>query len=160
MLLSLLYININGQDITLHEVPVDGDSSATKATSTSSGVTVDAIDSDYFLIYTKPSTLPVEGVGMGVFTRDVISANNIICEYRGPIVAEEDKKKFPYNDKYFNIEVDNEGYSILGEGICAMINDCSNALELLNNNSSLVNESLLISRNNSTFIILISNSIL
>lgn len=138
ILLIISFLCINCQDITLHEEGVQADSTTT---STGNAITVDAVDSDYFLIQTKPSTLPVEGIGMGVFARDAISANNIICEYRGPIVKEEDKKKFPYNDKYFSIEVDDEGYSILGECICSMINDCSNALKLLTDNSTLVNES-------------------
>ena len=95
----------------------------------------------FFLLYTKQSTLPIDGIGLGVYAKDVIYTNNIICEYRGPIISENDKKKFPYNDKFFNIEVDNKGYSILGEGVCSMINDCSNSLQLLLSNDTLVYES-------------------
>jgi hypothetical protein len=110
-------------------------------TSSSSSSQVNATDSDYFLLYTKKSSLPIDGIGLGVYAKDTIYNNNIICEYRGPIISEVDKKKFPYNDKFFTVEVDDKGYSILGEGICSYINDCSNSLQLLLSNDTLVYES-------------------
>jgi hypothetical protein len=56
------------------------------------------------------------------------------------IYNQEAKRKFPYNDKYFNVKVDNEGFVILGEGVCSVINDCSNAWKLLRENETLVDE--------------------
>jgi len=109
--------------------------------SSSSSSQVNATDSDYFLLYTKQSSLPIDGIGLGVYAKDTIYSDNIICEYRGPIISEIDKKKFPYNDKFFTVEVDDKGYSILGEGICSYINDCSNSLQLLLSNDTLVYES-------------------
>ena len=116
-------------------------STTTTSSSSSSSSQVNATDSDFFLLYTKQSSLPIDSIGLGVYAKDTIYNNNIICEYRGPIISDHDKKKFPYNDKFFNIEVDEKGYSILGEGICSYINDCSNSLQLLLSNDTLVYES-------------------
>jgi hypothetical protein len=43
----------------------------------------------------------------------------------------------PYNDKYYGLK---KNKNILGKGICSIINDCSNAIVLLNSNSTLLQE--------------------
>ena len=100
--------------------------------------TIDAIDSDYWLLYIDKSTIPVDGAGNGVFARKPIPQHSILCEYRGPILDNKAADLLPYNDKYFGIK--HIGKSILGKGLCSMINDCSNAIVLLNSNSTLLNE--------------------
>ena len=88
-----------------------------------------AVDSDYFLIYQKPSTLPFENIGFGVFAKHNIPAKSIICEYRGPIIFADDITKFNGNDKIYDITgPDGLKYKILGDTVCAYINDCTAAL--------------------------------
>ena len=88
-----------------------------------------AVDSDYFLIYQKPSTLPFENIGFGVFAKHNIPAKSIICEHRGFIIYAEDINKFPGNDKSHDMNgPDGVKYKNLGNNICAYINDCTAAL--------------------------------
>jgi hypothetical protein len=100
--------------------------------------TINAIDSDYWSLKIAKST--IESGGMGVFAKMLIPKDSIICEYRGPIITDAAQSKLPYNDKLFGIKHNDKSYSILGEGVCAIINDCSNAIVMLQNNSSLLNE--------------------
>ena len=103
---------------------------------------IEAVDSDYLSIYTSQSTIPVEGGGYGVFAKRYIPERVVICEYRGPIIDLDytPNRRLPYNDKYFGFEFKNKEYMVLGKDVCSMINDCSNAIILLNNNGTLINE--------------------
>lgn len=84
---------------------------------------IPAIDSDYLYLYTAPSTLPIEGIGMGVFARYAIPAGTILCEYRGPIIASHVTYQ---SNKVFEVAgLDGLGYKIIGTNICAYINDCA-----------------------------------
>ena len=78
-------------------------------------------DSDYSFLYQKQSELPVANIGVGVFARYDIPANELICEYKGLI--------FPPNSykgvKNFRTSVANEELDIVGNTICAQINDCA-----------------------------------
>lgn len=55
----------------------------------------------------------------------------ILCEYRGPVIPKE-ALAYYHSDKLFDIELTQNGvrrpYCIVGEGICAYINDCANIL--------------------------------
>jgi hypothetical protein len=104
------------------------------------GVSITAIDSDFWLLEIAKSTIPIESVGQGVFAKAKIPKDSIICEYRGPIIDDESQYKLPYNDKLFGMNHNCKSYCILGEGVCSFINDCSNAMVLLQQNSSLLNE--------------------
>ena len=88
-----------------------------------------AIDSDYFMIDKRPSTLPFENIGSGVFAKFNIPINSIICEHRGFIIFAKDINKFPENDKAHDMTgPDGIEYKNLGDNICAYINDCTAAL--------------------------------
>ena len=103
------------------------------------GVSITAIDSDFWLLEIAKSTIPIENIGQGVFAKAKIPKDSIICEYRGPIFDDESQYKLPYNDKLFGMNHNGKSYCILGEGVCSFINDCSNAMVLLQQNSSLLN---------------------
>ena len=104
------------------------------------GVSITAIDSDYWLLEIAKSTIPIDSVGQGVFAKSTIPKDSIICEYRGPIIDDESQYKLPYNDKLFGMKHNGKSYCILGEGVCSFINDCSNAMVILQQNSSLLFE--------------------
>ena len=94
------------------------------------GQSIAACDSDYLLLFRKQSTLPIENSGEGVFAKADIPANTIICEYRGPLINSKDSPRVKGNDKLFAVTgVDGEKYEILGENVCAYINDCSAVLK-------------------------------
>ena len=38
--------------------------------------------------------------------------------------------KFPLNDKFYNVHVNGESYEIMGENLCAFVNDCTSAKAL------------------------------
>ena len=99
---------------------------------------IETIHSDFLLIYVNKST--IENGGNGVFAKILIPNNSIICEYRGPVVKNSDQPKLPYNDKYFGIDFAGKKYSIIGENVCSIINDCSNSIEMLKQNNTLLNE--------------------
>lgn len=84
---------------------------------------ITAIDSDYLYLYSAPSTLPLEGVGMGIFALYNIPAKTILCEHRGPIIQE----NVPFRtDKAFDVTgLDGLEYKIVGTSVCAYINDCA-----------------------------------
>ena len=49
--------------------------------------TLDATDSDYLFIETRDTSLPhADKIGLGVFAKYDIPKDEIICEYRGPII--------------------------------------------------------------------------
>ena len=92
---------------------------------------IPAVDSDYFLLYKNDSLLPIDSAGTGVHAKHLIPKDTIICEYRGTIIESDDIRKLDDNmiDKAYNIVgPDGLGYQILGEGVCAFINDCTSAM--------------------------------
>ena len=99
---------------------------------------IEIIHSDFLMLYTDRSN--IENGGNGVFAKEFIAKNSIICEYRGPVINSSDESKLPYNDKYFGIKIKSKNFSVLGENICAFINDCSNAIEKLRQNNTLLYE--------------------
>jgi hypothetical protein len=110
---------------------------------------VAVIDSDYLYIEKRSSLLPIKNAGIGVFAKLNIKNNTIICEYRGPIISEEYYSNFYHNDKLFDIKnINGKEHKIIGNNICAYINDCTSALnrsytiqaiEMLNNGSIKMN---------------------
>ena len=85
-----------------------------------SSAALPATDSDYLYLYMTKSSIPID-VGLGVFAKVDIPAGEIICEYRGPMIDFD----IPYSsDKKFRAGTrEGRTYSILGNTICAMIND-------------------------------------
>ena len=86
---------------------------------------IQAIDSDYLFLDVRPSTLPIDEVGLGVFSKFDIPVNEILCEYRGPIIPESTNYR---NDKKFGVDFNGEKLSIVGEGLCSKVNDCVNII--------------------------------
>lgn len=85
---------------------------------------IEGLDSDFLLLRTAPSSLPVP-VGEGVFAKQDIPEGTILCEYRGPVV--ESRLAITIgSDKGMDIGLNGVQYTILGSNICAMINDCAN----------------------------------
>lgn len=87
---------------------------------------IGAVDSDYLLLFKNDSTLPALHAGQGVFAKHHIPANSVLCEYRGPVIAANDYSKLLDDNKTYKIKgPDLKDYKILGENICAFINDCT-----------------------------------
>lgn len=87
---------------------------------------IPAIDSDFLFMKIEPSSLPFEGAGMGVFAKVEIAANEILCEYRGATIPEE--QAFNSNYLYSSKKITGEGFHIvpdMNKPICAIINDCA-----------------------------------
>lgn len=88
-----------------------------------------AIDSDFLVLYTAPSTIKLPDdnfvVGDGVFARVDILKDEIICEYRGPIVDMETADKIVNNKKMNTVSTTGELLVIIGENICTVINDAA-----------------------------------
>jgi len=83
---------------------------------------VRGMQSDYFRVYTQPSS--ISGIsGVGVFARMPIQQGSIICEYRGPIVLSEHSNKVK-SDKKMTMSYQGKSYTVIGQGVCALINDC------------------------------------
>jgi hypothetical protein len=94
------------------------------------GGNIGAVESDFLLLFKNNSTLPVTDIGQGVFAKHSIPAKSVICEYRGPIVAAEDYTEIVGDNKAYSIlGPDEKDYKILGENICAFINDCTSATD-------------------------------
>jgi hypothetical protein len=73
----------------------------------------------------KPSSLPIENAGMGVFAKMDIPAQEILCEYRGAIISADIRYESDY--LYSSKTSTNELISIvpdMDKPICAFINDC------------------------------------
>mmetsp|Transcript_21351 Transcript_21351/g.48331 ORF Transcript_21351/g.48331 Transcript_21351/m.48331 type:complete len:218 (+) Transcript_21351:159-812(+) len=87
-----------------------------------------AVDSDYLLLRQAASLLPVPGIGLGVFAKAAIRANDIICEFRGPVILAEDLHHFPGDKNFGVVGPDDLLYVIIGQNVCAYINDCSTVL--------------------------------
>ena len=74
--LSKMYVS---QEVKLTDVEVDVNSITQRE--------IQAVDSDYLVIETKPTSLPhADEIGLGVFAKYNIPANEIICEYRGIVI--------------------------------------------------------------------------
>ena len=108
---------------------------------------VSAVDSDFFLIYNKDSTLPVENIGNGVFAKRDIKKDSLICEYRGPIIESKDEHRLTdinMRNKLFSIRgPDGNQYSIVGTNVCALINDCTSIMNSTYTNPEIVSDSVL-----------------
>ena len=93
---------------------------------------IGSFDSDHFLITIGPSSLTTGNIGDGVFAKVDIPKDGIICEYRGPVIAEKDR--FTYSNSYPMAKIlttqgpDGLLYSIIGQNICSKINDCTSTL--------------------------------
>ena len=86
-------------------------------------------ESDYLVLYTNTSTLPLKSVGIGVFAKYDIPENEIICEYRGVAIDPEHRLKVP-SDKYFYIRTANgQPYALLGNSLCSLINDAAHIVQ-------------------------------
>lgn len=86
-------------------------------------------DSDYLDLCVKPSTLPDKSVGMGLFTSRDFEENEILGEYRGPVllskeIGSESLEKLLENER--NLLQVNEKVAILGRSIVSFANDCVN----------------------------------
>lgn len=116
---------------------------------TDNNINISYIHSDDLYMEKRSSLLPIGNVGMGVFAKFNIINNTIICEYRGPIILEEYFPIFINNDKLLDIQNSNgKEYKIVGNNVCAYINDCTSALnrsytiqdiEMINNGSIEMN---------------------
>lgn len=105
------------------DAPVATDGGSTN----NDGTTIDATDSDYYFLEMRTSTLPAVK-GWGVFAKADIPAGEILCEYRGPIIKNE---QFYQSDKLYTISsVRNEMMKIVGNTLCAYINDCIDTSKL------------------------------
>jgi hypothetical protein len=82
---------------------------------------IDAIDSDFLFLYTNTSSLPGIG-GRGVFAKYDIPPDEIICEYRGPAVS---TSVAVDSRKLYSTKVNGKTFRIIGNTICAFINDCA-----------------------------------
>ena len=98
-------------------------------------ITIPAIDSDYFILSIKNSTLPINNIGLGVFAKANIFEGQVICEYRGPIIDNNQFHLFHTNNKLFDIkDYHGNDFKIIGNNICSYINDCT---AVFNNNYTM-----------------------
>lgn len=88
---------------------------------------IEAIDSDYLVLYTQKTTLPIPG-GLGVFVKQDIPSGEILCEYRGHVIP---RDTIFASDKKYDISIGDELFVVVGTNICAYVNDCAH----INNNS-------------------------
>lgn len=85
-----------------------------------------AVDSDFLYMEIKKSTLPFESVGMGVFAKINIPANELLCEYRGAVIPANVSFRSDYT--FSATTINGERINIIPDmdkPICAFINDCS-----------------------------------
>lgn len=87
---------------------------------------IPAVDSDFLYMEMKKSTLPFDSVGMGVFAKINIPANEILCEYRGAVIP----SSVAFKSDYTFTATTSTGEMIhiipdMDKPICAYINDCS-----------------------------------
>ena len=59
---------------------------------------------------------------------------------RGSVINGSDFKKLPYSDKLHELQFMGKYYSMFVENVCSFINDCSNAIEILKQNNTLLND--------------------
>ena len=91
--------------------------------------TITAIDSDFLFLEIRQSSLPIDNIGLGVFAKTDIAANEILCEYRGAVIS----ASVSYKSKYVFQTYTSDGQAIsiipdMNKPICAYINDCVNTL--------------------------------
>ena len=117
LLISLIiaYIKCEIVDIENDDVESDG---------------IQAIDSDFLYLSINKSSLPFQGVGLGVFSKVLIPRNEIICEYRGVVIP----STTPFQSDYLYSSKTPTGDQInivpdMNKPICAYINDCARILE-------------------------------
>ena len=117
------------------EVHLDGSSGG--ATSSIEG---NALDSDYLLLYIDRTSLPI-GNHKGVYAKHRIAEGEAVCEYRGPIIKKAIAIEMKLDNTYtWEItDPDNDSAYILGDNVCAFINDCVSIL----NNPSIMNSEFL-----------------
>lgn len=89
---------------------------------------IEAIDSDFLLVFKANSSLPVKGIGDGIFAKRLIPKLSVVCEYRGPVAASKDNNRYQYDKSFATTALDNNKYTILGNTMCAYINDCTSAM--------------------------------
>ena len=90
---------------------------------------IPAIDSDFLFLTINKSTLPFRRAGLGVFSKETIYANEIICEYRGAVIP----SNVPFKSDYIYSTRNPAGHLIhiipdMDKPICAFINDCVKVL--------------------------------
>lgn len=84
---------------------------------------IPAIDTDYLYLYTNKSSIPLDGVGYGVFALKDIPEGEIVCEYRGAAIDEEKYGIFNSRNKYITFTSDGQRLTVVGNTICSIIND-------------------------------------
>lgn len=108
-----------------------------------------AVDSDFLFMEIKKSSLPIQSVGMGVFAKTDIPANEILCEYRGNVIPEE---IHVHSDYVFSATtITGDLIKIIPNKdmpICAYFNDCSSIL----GHNYTVGELAAIEAHNSSFL--------
>jgi len=86
---------------------------------------IKAVESDYLYLLLKNTTLPGVPEGgektRGVFAKHLIKSQNIVCEYRGPVIKPEDKGAL---DETYAFEVQGP----LGEDLIILVIICASTL--------------------------------
>lgn len=126
--LSLKYIFcVLFQLLLLLIVSIDGQEESAVSINQEDYYGVKAIDSDYLNLYIGPTSLPIPG-HVGVFAKNPIKQGDVVCEYRGPVVKKTIAERLKLDNNYTWEMVDPDGdlAYILGDTICAYINDCIN----------------------------------
>jgi hypothetical protein len=119
------------------EVEIEGHFEMKKSNEFNGGL---GVDSDYLSLYLNPTTLPIEGGHNGVFAKHEIKIGSLICEYRGPVVKKSlATNNLIHNNYTWDLDVNGEPNIIIGNSLCAIINDCVNIL----NNSRILNREYL-----------------
>lgn len=118
LLLLMVGVVLTLADEASNSMMKGGDSSVVAA-----GEYVHALDSDFLLLYIDDTSLPHSSIGRGVFAKYDIAANEIVCEYRGALVDAPTREKM-HSDKVMQTSgPGGETLFLVGDGICALIND-------------------------------------
>ena len=97
------------------------------------GMVVGFFESDFLSLYAATSTLPVPGIGHGVFAKYDIPKGSYLCEYTGYVYPQED-----YVPGVVALSIqrpDGHPYHLLSTSICSYINDAINPLAYDGSNS-------------------------
>jgi len=82
-----------------------------------------AVESDFIALFIENTSLPHASIGKGVFAKVDLPADEIVCEYRGMAVKHEARLKIA-SDKFMQATGPRgEDIFLLGDCICALIND-------------------------------------
>jgi hypothetical protein len=120
---SQYFPSIDPQDTSSHNAETDQNKGNIQLDSMSDA---EVADSDYLYLQVKASSLPVLKAGKGVFAKVNISRGSIICEYRGAVKTLTSVGNRRISDKMMMVRgIDAVLYVILGNNICAYINDCT-----------------------------------